>query len=147
MNKLKTYAETQKAKPFNWFEWLNKKNFTLEELDEKNHLAGDWVTCACGNMCSILDREEGGEPKDEQLEDLGTDFSEHVADIHDIQEKLVEDPYLDEFEKKELLKDFHRKRKMAIYTLKKIEKRSQKLIDSKVKEAKTLLLSLGITQL
>jgi hypothetical protein len=50
--------------------------------------AGDWPTCAVGQLCKELPRyteEEGyqysdGEPKDEILAEFGSDFAEAIGD-------------------------------------------------------------------
>lgn len=86
MKKQKTYAETRGKKPFDWNRFLAKKKFTDDELMEADELAGNWVTCACGNQCSIIPRVKGhyksaGEPKDYQLYELGLDFSHAVSDM------------------------------------------------------------------
>lgn len=80
---MKTYAETMGHKPFNWNRFLARRIAGLRtpESDEKaGRVAGDWVTCACGNLCAVIPRyEPNGSPKDQQLFFLGNQF---MADIN-----------------------------------------------------------------
>lgn len=66
---------------FNWFEVLAVGRLGM--LDEEFHsilseLAGDWPTCACGQLCRKLPRTPGGRPVDFILGNLGIDFSKAV---------------------------------------------------------------------
>lgn len=65
---MKSYMEEKTGETFNWYEELKKENPDWETLKKK---AGDWVTCACGNQCSIIPRNECGCPHDDVLEHLG----------------------------------------------------------------------------
>lgn len=40
--------------------------------------AGEWTTCACGNLCSVIPRDAFSRPKDDRLADLGMLFYESV---------------------------------------------------------------------
>lgn len=75
---MKTYAESKGYKPFDWNEFLNKENITEEEWDNSTKLAQDWVTCACGNQCDIIPRNDDGDPKDWELTTLGYAFFKHI---------------------------------------------------------------------
>ena len=52
--KPKTYSESKDKKFFDWNKFLNKKKYTLEQLGDARNLSESWVTCACGNQCSVL---------------------------------------------------------------------------------------------
>jgi hypothetical protein len=78
-NTKKTYAEVWNNAPFDWNEFLNKESYTLSELDQADNLAASWVSCACGNLCSCIERNHDGSPKDEELEALGLKFSNAIS--------------------------------------------------------------------
>lgn len=111
---MKTYSEKKNEPPFDWFKALSQKitkKFKLpEELREKS---ADWVTCACGNQCAIIPRDEDGMPLDDVLIDLGTEFNQNVEDIFEYQDDVVL---------------ANHSRKEAIETLRKIEERSAEII-------------------
>ena len=66
-----TYSETQGKQPFNWYEALNQDKPDWKMLKK---LAGKWVTCACGNQCDVIPRNEYGMPKDVELRKVGGIF-------------------------------------------------------------------------
>ena len=68
---MKRYSEQKGKEPFDWYEELSKKEISDEKWERLNTLAGDWVTCACGNQCHIIPRKLDGQPLDEQLSSLG----------------------------------------------------------------------------
>jgi hypothetical protein len=73
-----TYAETKGEKPFDWNAFLDAAEageITNIEHREAERLAGDWVTCACGNQCAAIPRRAGGSPEDHELWDLGGSFA------------------------------------------------------------------------
>lgn len=71
-----TYAETQNRPPFDWWKALkNPENYDHSKLID---LAADWVTCATGNLCALIGRNQSGVPDDEQLYILGGQFCWHV---------------------------------------------------------------------
>ena len=130
---MKTYAESQAKKPFNWYTYLdkliaNKTDIVKEEknpsspfMKEFHKRVGDaynWTTCACGNMCDIIDREEDGAPSDSKLYDLGVEFPEVLEDGN---------------------------WKMARKILDKIEARSAILIQQKITDITKSLKSIGYT--
>ncbi len=71
---MKTYAETKRKKPFNWFTFLRKNKKTTREITKAIHRARDWITCACGVQCGIIPRMDNGEPKDKILSGHGINF-------------------------------------------------------------------------
>lgn len=99
---MKTYAESEGKEPFDWSEFLNKENITEEEWTNAYLLSNEWVTCACGNQCDLIPRNDDGIPKDLELNLLGCFFHNHIAS------RRIDD---------------------AKQTLKAIEKRSAYLID------------------
>jgi hypothetical protein len=70
-----TYSEAKKRKPFDWFKALNAEYPDWHRL---KNIAASWVTCACGNQCERIPRNEGGAPDDIVLYDLGTKFSQAI---------------------------------------------------------------------
>lgn len=90
---LQPYSVSQGKKETDWWaeltilEQLKQKgqeNWTKEEhikYSELCSLAGQWVTCACGNQCSIIPREHGV-PNDHILFDEGINFSSHVDSLN-----------------------------------------------------------------
>ena len=80
----KTYAELKGDSPFDWHDFLDQVDLgeaDVEEMDEATCLAADWVTCACGNQCAALSRDEDGEPMDPELKKLGIQFFNDVETI------------------------------------------------------------------
>ena len=69
---METYTKSKGEEPFNWFKELNAENIDWDKLC---HLSCSWVTCACGNQCIIIPRNEEGEPTDLILYHLGVDFN------------------------------------------------------------------------
>jgi len=129
MAQIETYAKSEGEKEFDWNKFLKKEKFTEEDLDNAESLASDWVTCACGNMCSIIPRK-AGRPLDKKLARLGERFADY---LNEMQENFT-DPneatsvWADKAELEKALKDekkhFERARKGAIKTLEAIEVRS-----------------------
>ncbi len=46
---------------------------------ELRQLAMDWPTCACGQLCKVLPRLEGGAPEDYRLADWGSEFAGAIS--------------------------------------------------------------------
>lgn len=111
-----------KAEPFDWYSFLQKEEYTINELYNAKRLAGDWVTCACGNQCAIIPRSGQGVPEDDELTSLGQEFYNCIVDMYGNK--------LDNFE------DYTLKylQNCAIKTLEKIEARSFELICEILKE-------------
>ena len=78
MEATKTYAESQDQEKFDWNKFLDQESFSNLDWNYAEELAQEWVTCACGNQCSIIPRDSIGAPIDEGLADLGVDFSDHI---------------------------------------------------------------------
>ncbi len=80
---MKTLCQVEEKKSINWNTIIANKlagkrvRFSQDVLNE---LAGSWVTCACGNQCDVIDRNSWGEPYDDQLRDLGYNFTSNVED-------------------------------------------------------------------
>lgn len=102
---------------FDWNDFLNKENYTLDELEKAYNLASNQVTCACGNQCNAIPRDNYGRPLDNLLDNLGTEFMYAI--------------YLMYFYSKE--EDTHglflQAKTTAIHVLAKIEERSSYLIN------------------
>ena len=76
---MKNYSESQGKPAFDWNAFLENP----PKLGSKKHrnakdLSGDWVTCACGNLCDMIARSPLGTPYDDQLERLGSMFHTDV---------------------------------------------------------------------
>ncbi len=78
-----TYAEYRGHGKFNWNLWLeariNNEYISNEALRSAAVLAGNWITCACGNQCSVIPRGFHGMPLDIELRQFGQDFSRLIA--------------------------------------------------------------------
>lgn len=98
---MKTYAEAKGERLFDWNKFLNRARRFDEDWEYARALSNNWVTCACGNQCSIIPRDEDGAPYDKLLGRLGMDFHAAIS---------------------------IRRRKRALEILKKIEVRSAQLI-------------------
>lgn len=96
---------------------IGKKKVKTEKetafLSLATRLSGHWVTCACGNQCSIIPRDASGEPYNDKLNVLGLEFFEHVERA--------------EWRINEKSSPYHALRSAAA-TLNKIEKESTKLV-------------------
>lgn len=79
------YIEEHNQEPFDWNVFLAQDNIAEDAWKDAYELASDWVTCACGNQCAVLPRNNYGEPRDLVLLRLGNDF------YHAIDSRLVEE--------------------------------------------------------
>ena len=79
-DEIETLKQLKKKGEDNWTDKERKKYYELTDLAES------WVTCACGNQCSILDRDDGV-PIDSKLKDLGCDFAGDISDMDITQAK------------------------------------------------------------
>lgn len=71
---------------FCWFEFLNqpKSDFSKEDLKDACELSNNWITCACGQLCNSLPRQENSNaPIDPILNHLGLDFMENICDAYE----------------------------------------------------------------
>lgn len=104
---------------------IGKKKVKTEKekdfLTIATRLSGHWVTCACGNQCSIIPRDASGEPYDSKLNILGLEFFEHVENA----ERCI----LDKSSPYQSLRS-------ATATLNKIEKESTKLVKEIISKKK-----------
>lgn len=75
-----TYTEVKCEPPFDWNAFLAQDPATITEKDWSyaDDLAADWVSCACGNQCSVIPRDRFGEPIDQRLAQLGVMFSSDI---------------------------------------------------------------------
>lgn len=74
------YSETRHLDPVDWNRELEKAPSYPEGLQRSLHkLASNWTTCACGNLCDRIPRDEDGCPEDAQLMFLGQSFTEAIG--------------------------------------------------------------------
>jgi hypothetical protein len=72
---MENYAETKGESAFDWNALLeNPPEYLSNEHYRACDLSGEWVTCACGNLCDIIPRSPIGRPSDTELESLGVNF-------------------------------------------------------------------------
>jgi hypothetical protein len=113
-----------KVKQWNWNEVLTLPldRYDRKMLIEMSSRAGDWVTCAVGNLCESLPRNEINCPRDFILQDQGREFARQIK-------------YLGTCGTEETLKwGLHHARAI----LEAIEKRAQELLDGTAYENKPL---------
>ena len=83
-SQLKSYSEVAGGISIDWWrelDRLEKKSIGGDDLHIRlNHLAASWVTCACGNQCEVIPREDGV-PVDTELNTLGMKFYVDVRDM------------------------------------------------------------------
>jgi hypothetical protein len=78
---MKTYSETQGKTFFDWNAFLeNPPERRSLRHRRATDLSGQWVTCACGNLCNIIPRSTYGIPFDNELEMLGISFHALIYD-------------------------------------------------------------------
>lgn len=80
-----TYQELEMGTSFDWWKALEEAedwHITDNRWSNLTSRAGSWVTCACGNQCAIIPRDSEGEPKDEELSDLGLEFYSAIMGRH-----------------------------------------------------------------
>ena len=64
---------------WDWYAFLDASESIKQEYEEDaNELAGSWTTCACGQVCNVLPRDEYRRPKDYKLAHLGRDFYKEI---------------------------------------------------------------------
>ena len=70
---------------FCWFKFLTQPIENISEIDIEAAycLSVDWVTCACGQACKSLPRDEDGQPDDDKLKELGIDFMHTIESAQD----------------------------------------------------------------
>lgn len=73
-----SYVSNVVIQPVDWNRALNKRRIDWYKL---RLLAQSWVTCACGNACIVIPRnEETGSPLDSNLRRLGVQFYSYIVD-------------------------------------------------------------------
>lgn len=76
---MKTYAEAKGEAPFDWNKFLVKNRFTDGDWNSAFRLSASYVTCACGNQCEIIPRDNAGVPDDPELKELGMLFFDAIT--------------------------------------------------------------------
>jgi len=75
-------TETKKFDPSNWdwFAYLDADEDTKEKYwGEAIDKSSNWVTCACGQLCDALPRDNDTRaPEDDILSNLGVDFDQEI---------------------------------------------------------------------
>ena len=74
------YSETKNLKPINWNDRVNTPVVYQNDIEwyQWEQEAKQWVTCAVGNQCSSIPRNELGVPIDYELQILGTAFMAYI---------------------------------------------------------------------
>lgn len=78
-----SYSQVKRKNPIDWNKTLDKA-IKLEndgDVESLSYLdanmrsqSSDWVTCACGSQCNVINRYFDGAPVDPGLRDLGSVF-------------------------------------------------------------------------
>lgn len=88
---MKTYTAKRHHEETDW-NWVlsnwddiqdSSKEHYKQESETKEHYKQEsesWVTCACGNLCASIPRDEDGGPTDNRLHKLGMNFSRALRD-------------------------------------------------------------------
>ena len=65
---------------WDWYAFLDASKEVKEKYsNEAYDLSSGWVTCACGQVCSVLPKgKHSNAPLDNELGDLGEDFSSEI---------------------------------------------------------------------
>lgn len=76
----KTYSEVRGKSVFDWNTALktanDKKSKVGSKIQRDLYLkSNNWVTCACGSQCDVIQRDYFGIPVDKYLRDLGVRFT------------------------------------------------------------------------
>ncbi len=75
--------ESRQNLAFDWRAFLKQPFISVGEWEDAEALAGNWVTCACGNQCDIIPRQfPTGAPIDSQLAILGIKFQDAIKAGH-----------------------------------------------------------------
>jgi len=81
--KNKTYAEQEKKEVTDWNKVLDRwASYSPEGKEKWIAIAFDWVTCACGNQCAKIPRDDTGMPLDAELINVGADFYANIKNGH-----------------------------------------------------------------
>lgn len=88
--KMQSYCKDVNNEEIDWAKRLKraiKEDISKAEKEIWENQASCWVTCACGNTCSAIERETShspedvyvtGRPVDKELAHLGYNFSEYI---------------------------------------------------------------------
>ena len=101
----KTYCKKEKGYCIDWNQVLSipENKITDDMWEQMRRNSQDWVTCACGNQCSIIPRDEFGAPLDFTLRYHGKDFYTsinqrnieeakiHLKRIEEISSKIIQE--------------------------------------------------------
>lgn len=70
---------------FCWFLFLEQPDdqITEDQIEEAYHKSTEWVTCACGQVCASIPRNQSNEPDDETLYELGMQFMFELQDARE----------------------------------------------------------------
>ncbi len=101
-----------------WNDFLNKENYSLEELINAKEHSISWVTCAVGNQCTSLPRLDNGCPVDKKLANLGDAFNIHIHNM-----------WWETISNSDNIYSFQYNKHMAKGILHKIEERSKELLN------------------
>jgi hypothetical protein len=81
-----TKSTNPRDENFCWFKFLNqpKSDFSKQDLEDACALSNSWITCACGQLCNSLPRQENSNaPIDPILTNLGLGFMENIDDAYE----------------------------------------------------------------
>ncbi len=113
---------------FDWFDFLAQEieEISLDKLTEAEFKAGEWVACACGQLCKDLPRFNDKSPRDNELANLGVAFSRWMEKLLCSYEQYQKDGNL--LLRKKEKAEFSKIKKFIIEILKDIEKRTNLLL-------------------
>ena len=86
---LKPYATTKRRKFFDWNAFLAQDTIKAADWVKAKVRAGSWVSCACGNQCAIIPRNNDGQPLDNSLYHSGMQFYQAIQDKDVAQARIV----------------------------------------------------------
>lgn len=128
----KRKSSNPKSVNFDWLLFLSKPVNEVKQIDVERarKLAGDWPTCACGQLCKALPKSEGNNaPVDDELYHLGCDFLHEMDKYDDATFAYYSSISLGKTSQQvynERVANGKRKKALAIFN--KIEKRTIKLL-------------------
>jgi hypothetical protein len=97
---------------FDWNKFLSvRKRYSDENIFYAVRLSSNWITCACGQQCETILRDEKGMPNDPILQAKGRRFTFYIAAMYNSRKFI----------------SYERNRLRAKAALARIEKRSLEL--------------------
>lgn len=90
---MKSLCEVRTGKPFDWHKQIEACiTLGLPSTAEMMSKASKWTTCACGNQCDVIPRDNRDEPLDGQLSHLGMQFMRDIdaSDFEGAKNRLEE---------------------------------------------------------